>query len=117
MVLLNQTAKNVSLCIYLSKYIKKFILNFELEYGYEKINVNSIPAKKATFYFAIMTTVIKVQFETRNAFKGFIFVEDHLADPSCRSTAAENVDDERRNASIRLGFKSCDVERRRSVEF
>uniref|UniRef100_A0A8R1TT69 ZP domain-containing protein n=1 Tax=Onchocerca volvulus TaxID=6282 RepID=A0A8R1TT69_ONCVO len=61
-----------------------------------------------------MTTVIKVQFETRNAFKGFIFVEDHLADPSCRSTAAENVDDERRNASIRLGFKSCDVERRRS---
>ncbi|CAG9539661.1 unnamed protein product [Cercopithifilaria johnstoni] len=57
---------------------------------------------------------IEVQFETRSTFKGLIFVEDHLADPSCRSIAAENVDDGGRNASIRLGFKSCDVERRRS---
>ncbi|EFO27384.2 cuticlin 1, partial [Loa loa] len=57
---------------------------------------------------------IKVQFETRSTFKGLIFVEDHLADPSCRSTSAENVNGKGRNASIRLGFKSCDVERRRS---
>ncbi|VDK76860.1 unnamed protein product [Litomosoides sigmodontis] len=57
---------------------------------------------------------IEVQFETRSTFKGMIFVEDHLADPSCRSVAAENVDDRGRNASIRLGFKSCDIERRRS---
>ncbi|MCP9265868.1 hypothetical protein DINM_021271 [Dirofilaria immitis] len=57
---------------------------------------------------------IEVQFETQSTFKGLIFVEDHLADPSCRSIATENVDDRRQNASIRLGFKSCDVERRRS---
>ncbi|KAL3982412.1 Zona pellucida-like domain family protein [Acanthocheilonema viteae] len=57
---------------------------------------------------------IEVHFETRSTFKGLIFVENQLADPSCRSTAAENVDDRGRNASIRLGFKSCDVERRRS---
>uniref|UniRef100_A0A1I7W1F3 ZP domain-containing protein n=1 Tax=Loa loa TaxID=7209 RepID=A0A1I7W1F3_LOALO len=57
---------------------------------------------------------IEVQFETRSTFKGLIFVEDHLADPSCRSTSAENVNGKGRNASIRLGFKSCDVERRRS---
>uniref|UniRef100_A0A915PHR1 ZP domain-containing protein n=1 Tax=Setaria digitata TaxID=48799 RepID=A0A915PHR1_9BILA len=57
---------------------------------------------------------IEVQFETRSSFKGLIFVEDHLADPSCRSIATESLSDRGRNASIRLGFKSCDVERRRS---
>lgn len=81
----------------------------------KKKDVDSIPVKRGTIYFALMTIIIKVKFETRSTFKGLIFVEDHLADPSCRSIAAENVDDRGRNASIRLGFKSCDVERRRSV--
>ncbi|VIO86991.1 Uncharacterized protein BM_BM9643 [Brugia malayi] len=58
---------------------------------------------------------IEVQFETRNTFKGIIFVEDHLEDPSCRSIGSEKVDDKGRNASIKIGFKSCDIERKRST--
>ncbi|KAK6110714.1 Zona pellucida-like domain family protein [Brugia pahangi] len=58
---------------------------------------------------------IEVQFETRNTFKGVIFVEDHLEDPSCRSIGSEKVDDKGRNASIKIGFKSCDIERKRST--
>ncbi|VDK28643.1 unnamed protein product [Gongylonema pulchrum] len=57
---------------------------------------------------------IEVRFETRNTFSGLVFVEDHLTDPSCRSVHAENISDQGRNASIKLGFKSCDIERRRS---
>ena len=44
-----------------------------------------------------------------------MFVEDYLTDPDCRSPAVENVDETGRNASLRLGFKGCGVERRRSV--
>lgn len=109
MVILNDSGKNVSLYIY--NYSKSSqILNSNLDMKGK--SVNSVHVKGRTLHFIF---IIKVQFETRSTFKGLIFVEDHLADPSCRSIAAENVDDTGRNASIRLGFKSCDVERRRSV--
>ncbi|VDD90215.1 unnamed protein product, partial [Enterobius vermicularis] len=59
---------------------------------------------------------IEVRFETQNTFKGLVFVEDYLTDPDCRSPAVENVDETGRNASLRLGFKGCGVERRRSQD-
>ncbi|TMS37264.1 hypothetical protein L596_004236 [Steinernema carpocapsae] len=59
---------------------------------------------------------IEVRFDTRNTFKGTVFVEDHLADPECRSAPVENIDSSARNASLKIGFKGCGVERRRSVD-
>ncbi|KAK0397708.1 hypothetical protein QR680_002231 [Steinernema hermaphroditum] len=59
---------------------------------------------------------IEVRFDTRNIFRGTVFVEDHLADPECRSAPVENIDSSARNASLRIGFKGCGVERRRSFD-
>nr|CAD2170853.1 unnamed protein product [Meloidogyne enterolobii] len=49
------------------------------------------------------------RFDTRNTFRGIVFVEDHLNDPQCRSSPT--VDDEtngreigQRNAQIKLNF-------------
>ncbi|KAK6766691.1 hypothetical protein RB195_026147 [Necator americanus] len=55
----------------------------------------------------------EVRFETRNPFRGLIFVQDRLEDPRCRSPPASPGG--QRNASIRLAFKECGVERRISV--
>ncbi|CAD6188758.1 unnamed protein product [Caenorhabditis auriculariae] len=55
----------------------------------------------------------EVKLETRSPFRGVAFVQSHLKDPSCRSQlATENPD---RNASLRLTFDDCAVERRLSV--
>uniref|UniRef100_A0A0M3JR70 ZP domain-containing protein n=1 Tax=Anisakis simplex TaxID=6269 RepID=A0A0M3JR70_ANISI len=35
---------------------------------------------------------IEVRFDTRNTFKGLVFVEDHLTEPECRSTPVEDDD-------------------------
>ncbi|VDM44907.1 unnamed protein product [Toxocara canis] len=59
---------------------------------------------------------IEVRFDTRNTFKGLVFVEDHLTEPECRSAPVEEVGERGRNASLRLGFKGCGVERRRSKD-
>uniref|UniRef100_A0A914ZEV3 ZP domain-containing protein n=1 Tax=Parascaris univalens TaxID=6257 RepID=A0A914ZEV3_PARUN len=59
---------------------------------------------------------IEVRFDTRNTFKGLVFVEDHLTEPECRSAPAEEVGERGRNASLRLDFKGCGVERRRSKD-
>ncbi|VDN05717.1 unnamed protein product [Thelazia callipaeda] len=57
-----------------------------------------------------------MQFETRNTFEGLIFVQDHLADPSCRSFGTKNMNNHSRNASIKIGFKTCEIERKRSSD-
>lgn len=58
---------------------------------------------------------IEVRFDTRNPFRGIVFVEDHLEDPECRSAPIEDKAVGARNASIRLNFKNCGLEKRRSV--
>ncbi|CAK5030014.1 unnamed protein product [Meloidogyne enterolobii] len=57
---------------------------------------------------------IEVRFDTRNTFRGIVFVEDHLNDPQCRSSPT--IDDEtngreigQRNAQIKLNFFSCGI--------
>ncbi|KAI6176416.1 Cuticlin-1 [Aphelenchoides bicaudatus] len=58
---------------------------------------------------------IEVRFDTRNTFKGSIFVKDQLEWPECRSSPIDSNGFSARNASIRLNFKDCNLERRRSV--
>uniref|UniRef100_A0A914Y8S7 ZP domain-containing protein n=1 Tax=Panagrolaimus superbus TaxID=310955 RepID=A0A914Y8S7_9BILA len=61
---------------------------------------------------------IDVRFDTRNTFRGIVFVEDHLGDPECRSAPVDGSSDSQiRNASLSLGFKDCGIERRSSVSF
>ncbi|KAK6033892.1 hypothetical protein COOONC_28601 [Cooperia oncophora] len=55
----------------------------------------------------------EVRFETRNPFRGLVFVQDRLDDPHCRSPPASPSG--LQNASLRLAFKECGVERRISV--
>ncbi|RCN51056.1 hypothetical protein ANCCAN_02843 [Ancylostoma caninum] len=55
----------------------------------------------------------EVRFETRNPFRGLVFVQDRLEDPRCRSPPATPGGTQ--NASLRLAFKDCGVERRISV--
>uniref|UniRef100_A0A1I8BC36 ZP domain-containing protein n=1 Tax=Meloidogyne hapla TaxID=6305 RepID=A0A1I8BC36_MELHA len=57
---------------------------------------------------------IELRFDTRNTFRGIVFVEDHLNDPQCRSSPT--IDDEtngkeigQRNAQIKLNFFSCGI--------
>ncbi|EYC07095.1 hypothetical protein Y032_0072g686 [Ancylostoma ceylanicum] len=52
----------------------------------------------------------EVRFETRNPFRGLIFVQDRLEDPRCRSPPV--TPGAQQNASLRLAFKDCGVERR-----
>ncbi|KAK6032634.1 zona pellucida-like domain protein, partial [Ostertagia ostertagi] len=54
-----------------------------------------------------------VRFETRNPFRGLVFVQDRLDDPHCRSPPASPSGHQ--NASLRLAFKECGVERRTST--
>ncbi|CAD5214346.1 unnamed protein product [Bursaphelenchus okinawaensis] len=58
---------------------------------------------------------IDVRFDTRNPFKGVVFVKDQLEWPECRSAPIDAESDGFRNASISLNFKDCGLERRRSV--
>ncbi|KAL6722521.1 hypothetical protein ANCDUO_03838 [Ancylostoma duodenale] len=55
----------------------------------------------------------EVRFETRNPFRGLVFVQDRLEDPRCRSPPV--IPGGLQNASLRLAFKDCGVERRISV--
>uniref|UniRef100_A0A1I7XCA3 ZP domain-containing protein n=1 Tax=Heterorhabditis bacteriophora TaxID=37862 RepID=A0A1I7XCA3_HETBA len=55
----------------------------------------------------------EVRFETRNPFRGLVFVQDQLDDPRCRSAPAS--DQGVRNTSIRLAFKECGLKRRIST--
>ncbi|PIO77564.1 hypothetical protein TELCIR_00326 [Teladorsagia circumcincta] len=55
----------------------------------------------------------EVRFETRNPFRGLVFVQDRLDDPHCRSPPASPSGHQ--NASLRLAFKECGVERRTSL--
>ncbi|WKY16329.1 hypothetical protein Q1695_001196 [Nippostrongylus brasiliensis] len=54
----------------------------------------------------------EVRFETRNPFRGLVFVQDRLDDPRCRSAPA--APNGLQNASLQLAFKECGVERRTS---
>ncbi|VDO56617.1 unnamed protein product, partial [Haemonchus placei] len=54
-----------------------------------------------------------VRFETRYPFRGLVFVQDRLDDPHCRSPPASPSGHQ--NASLRLAFKECGVERRIST--
>ncbi|CAD5220457.1 unnamed protein product [Bursaphelenchus xylophilus] len=58
---------------------------------------------------------IEVRFDTRNPFKGVVFVKDQLEWPECRSAPIDADSNGFRNASISLNFKDCGLERRRSV--
>lgn len=58
---------------------------------------------------------IEVRFDTRNTFKGSVFVKDQIEWPECRSAPIDSTGFAARNASIRLNFKDCNLERRRSV--
>jgi hypothetical protein len=58
---------------------------------------------------------IEVRFDTRNTFKGVVFVKDQIEWPECRSAPIDSTGFAARNASIRLNFKDCNLERRRSV--
>ncbi|VDM62682.1 unnamed protein product [Angiostrongylus costaricensis] len=55
----------------------------------------------------------EVLFETRKPFQGLVFVKDHLEDPHCRSFPSNSINPQ--NASLRLTFKECGVERRIST--
>lgn len=48
---------------------------------------------------------IEVRFDTRNTFKGTVFVKDQIEWPECRSAPIESTGFGARNASIRLNFK------------
>ncbi|VDN60508.1 unnamed protein product [Dracunculus medinensis] len=56
----------------------------------------------------------QVRFDTRNVFNGLVFVEDHLSDPECRSSTVKGLNKNGCNASLKLGFRGCGIERRRS---
>ncbi|KAI6200865.1 Cuticlin-1 [Aphelenchoides besseyi] len=58
---------------------------------------------------------IEVRFDTRNTFRGVIFVKDQLEWPECRSAPIDSTAFAARNASIRLNFKDCSLERHRST--
>ncbi|KAI1732530.1 cuticlin-1 [Ditylenchus destructor] len=58
---------------------------------------------------------IEVRFDTRNTFKGLVFVQNHLDEPECRSAPIDDSGLGARNAQINLNFKDCGLERKRSV--
>lgn len=57
---------------------------------------------------------IEVRFDTRNTFKGLVFVQNHLDEPECRSAPIDDSGLGARNAQIKLNFKDCGLERKRS---
>jgi hypothetical protein len=60
---------------------------------------------------------IEIRFDTRNTFRGVVFVKDQIEWPECRSAPVDSSAFSARNASIRLNFRDCNLERHRSVSF
>uniref|UniRef100_A0A915E4D9 ZP domain-containing protein n=1 Tax=Ditylenchus dipsaci TaxID=166011 RepID=A0A915E4D9_9BILA len=63
-------------------------------------------------YVSCGTNNIEVRFDTRNTFKGLVFVQGHLDEPECRSAPTDNTGLGSRNAQIRLNFKNCGLQNR-----
>ena len=56
------------------------------------------------------------RFDTRNTFRGIVFVEGHLEEPQCRSSPVlDDTASSTRNAQIRLAFRSCGINQTRHV--
>ncbi|CAJ0951867.1 unnamed protein product, partial [Mesorhabditis belari] len=52
---------------------------------------------------------IEIRFETRAPFRGLVFVEDRLNDPSCRSPPSDG--NGIRNTSLKIAFEDCGTQR------
>ena len=69
----------------------------------------------ATFFYNIIFRHWQ-RFDTRNTFRGIVFVEGHLEEPQCRSSPVlDDTASGTRNAQIRLDFRSCGINQTRHV--